>query len=120
MVSTKIKWTLIMDKSSSAKARRTHSREFKEIVLKACNEPGHSVASVAQKYQVNANLVHKWRRQFEKQDAEVFIPVPVQTAPALPRPADATVRIELPNGTVIHWPADRIMDSAHWLKVLQS
>ena len=31
---------------------------------------------------------------------------------------DKTVRIELPNCAVIHWPADRMRDSIVWLKAM--
>ncbi len=100
------------------KTRRKHSHAFKAMVVKACSEPGNSTAGVAQKYQLNANLIHKWRRDFERQPTEHFISLP---APALPSPeemADKTVRIELPNGAVLHWPADRMMDSVVWLKAM--
>jgi transposase len=35
---------------------------LKDKVLAACEEPGASVAAVAQAHGLNANLVHKWRR----------------------------------------------------------
>ncbi|AMO55062.1 IS66-like element accessory protein TnpA [Endozoicomonas montiporae] len=100
------------------KTRRRFTPEFKAMILKACKEPGNSVAGVAQKYNLNANLLHKWRRQFEQEPATDFIPLTV-TTPLIDQ-RDQTVRIELPNGTVIHWPADRIMESVDWLKVMQS
>ena len=42
--------------------RRRHPAELKDKVLAACEEPGASVAAVAQAHGLNANLVHKWRR----------------------------------------------------------
>lgn len=45
--------------------RRRHSLEFKTQVLAACAEPGASIAAVAQHFNVNANLIHKWRRATE-------------------------------------------------------
>ena len=103
------------------KTRRKHSAEFKARVLKACQEPGSSTASVAQQYQINANLIHKWRRQFAKQGAGPFISLPsLSTAPTASGRCDDVIRIELPNGIVAQWPLDRIMDSVPWLKALQS
>lgn len=102
----------------ASKTRRKHSREFKAMVVKACNEPGNSTAGVAQKYQLNANLIHKWRRDFEQQPAEHFIALPAPTVPVSEALPDRAVRIELPNGAVIHWPADRMMDSVVWLKAM--
>ena len=58
------------------KTRRKHSHAFKAMVVKACSEPGNSTAGVAQKYQLNANLIHKWRRDFERQPTEHFISLP--------------------------------------------
>jgi transposase len=43
-------------------SRRRHSAELKDKVLAACAEPGASVAAVALAHDLNANLVHKWRR----------------------------------------------------------
>ena len=79
------------------KTRRKHSHAFKAMVVKACSEPGNSTSDVEQKYQLNANLIHKWRRDFERRPTEHFIPLP---APALLSPEelpDKTVRIVLPN-----------------------
>lgn len=44
------------------RARRRHDSELKRIVLAQCAEPGASVASVALRRGLNANLVHQWRR----------------------------------------------------------
>ena len=43
-------------------SRRRHGAELKAKVLAACAEPGASVAAVALAHELNANLVHKWRR----------------------------------------------------------
>ena len=40
--------------------RRTHSPEFKALVLAACAQPGTSVAAVALSHGLNANVVRKW------------------------------------------------------------
>ena len=47
---------------SRQESRRRHPAELKDKVLAACEEPGASVAAVAQAHGLNANLVHKWRR----------------------------------------------------------
>lgn len=43
--------------------RRRHSTTFKAQVVAECQRPGASVAAIAHAYGVNANLVHKWRRE---------------------------------------------------------
>ncbi len=47
---------------SKQACRRRHSAQLKDKVLAACAEPGASVAAVALAHDLNANLVHKWRR----------------------------------------------------------
>jgi len=51
-----------MDNAQSRR-RRTHSKQLKSEVVVACAEPGASVAAIALARGLNANLVHKWRRQ---------------------------------------------------------
>ncbi|WP_269621504.1 transposase [Zhongshania sp. BJYM1] len=103
--------------------RRKHSLQFKEQVVATSYAPNTSVASVAQQFKINANLVHKWRRQFETKAAgcDDFIKV----APRIPAKAmnascpDATLKVELRNtlGPVtIHWPMADLADLASWLK----
>lgn len=102
------------------KTRRKYSREFKTKVLKECQEPGSSTAGVARRYGLNANLIHKWRRHFEKQGTDSFIALPAPAEKTTPSAVSGTIRLELPNGAVVHWPADRMMESVPWLKALQS
>lgn len=43
-------------------ARRMHSAEFRAEVLQACRQEGASIAAIALRNGLNANLVHRWRR----------------------------------------------------------
>lgn len=45
------------------KARKTHSPEFKAKVALAAVREQETVAELARRYQVHANVVYKWRRQ---------------------------------------------------------
>ena len=108
--------------SSVKRHRRRHSPTFKAEVLAACDEPGASIAAVAQRYQVNANLVHKWRKAARgrvdspTQSAE-FVSIPLtMAAPAVP-----DVRVTLSIGELtIQWPLSHINHAVSWLKALQS
>lgn len=40
--------------------RRKHSREFKEMVMRAAMQPHLSIAAVALHYSLNANLLRRW------------------------------------------------------------
>ena len=46
-------------------SRRTHTPEFKRSAVEASNQPGASIAGVAMACGINANQLHKWRRQFQ-------------------------------------------------------
>ncbi len=101
-------------------SRRRHSAELKAKVLAACAEPGASVAAVAHAHDLNANLVHKWRRRRDARPAPstpgatrsqvvaVSLPaVPVGLPAAASKVTDAAaafvpVRLEMPRAA----PAD--------------
>ena len=46
-------------------SRRTHTPEFKRSAVEASKQPGASIAGVAMACGINANQLHKWRRQFQ-------------------------------------------------------
>lgn len=46
------------------RTRRTHSLDFKQSAVEASRQPGASIAGVAIAHGINANQLHKWRRQF--------------------------------------------------------
>jgi transposase len=45
------------------KTRRRYGAELKQQILAQCAEPDASVARIALSHGINANVVHKWRRQ---------------------------------------------------------
>jgi transposase len=111
-----------MDSKPQA-TRRRHSRQLKTQVLAECAPPGASVAAVALSHGLNANLVHKWRRD------QLACSVPVAHAVAgefiaLPTPQSAAptapseIRIELRRGgtaIAVHWPVSAAAECATWL-----
>ena len=103
--------------------RRQHTPEFRARVLQECEEPGRSTAEVARRYQLNANLIHKWRRDGKGRQnpaANEFVSLPMLAAPQ-PPPTDAVIKIELSTttGTVmLHWPFTRASELVHWLRQL--
>jgi transposase len=46
--------------------RRRHSAQFKAQVLEACRQPHASAAAIARLYNLNANVVHRWRADDRK------------------------------------------------------
>ncbi len=95
--------------------RRTHSPAFKAQVLRECAEPGASVAAVAQRHDVNANLIHKWKNTPRLARPEGFVPVslPVKN-PAL---SSDKVLFEV-DGLKVHWPLSAIDQALPWLQSL--
>ena len=56
--------------------RRTHSLEFKQSAVEASRQPGASIAGVAMAHSINANQLHKWRRQFSVAGTSVALSAP--------------------------------------------
>jgi transposase len=74
--------------------RRSYSTAFKRRVVAETLEPGASVAAVARRHGLNANMVFLWRgdpRFGPGRDAAVFLPVEVKpsAAPLTAEPAAA-------------------------------
>lgn len=97
------------------KQRRTHSPAFKAQVLHECAEPGASVAAVAQRHDVNANLIHKWKNTPRLAGRDGFMPValPVRNAAA----SSDKVLFEV-DGLKVHWPLSAIEQALPWLQSL--
>ena len=85
-------------------SRRRHDDELKAKVLSECSVPSASVAPVALAHGLNANLVHKWRRQAGGAKVSVTAPemttfIPVTMAPGV-APVVDDIRIELRRGAL--------------------
>ena len=113
---------------SKAATRRRHGDELKATVLAECEEPGASVAAVAQSHGLNANLVHKWRRHrrpqagtnanvVDEKVAGAFVALQLPP-PSSPQPAP-DIRIELRRGATtvnIAWPGQAAGECGAWLR----
>ncbi|RCW72421.1 transposase [Pseudorhodoferax soli] len=116
-----------MEASQPAKRRR-HDASLKQAVLEQCAAPGASVASIALAHGLNANLVHKWRREARPAPAGLgsthdvgpeprFIAVTLP--PAVQRTAAEVVQLELRRGTLTvncTWPVSSMSQCAAWLR----
>jgi transposase len=107
------------------KTRRHHDSELKSLVLAECSVAGASVAKVAMNHGINANLVHKWRREASRSRTAVS---PVSTprefvAVALPAPVETLpdIRIDLRRGQTsitVTWPMSAAAECGCWLREL--
>lgn len=86
--------------------RRHHPLEFKQQVVAESSRRGASVAGVALAHGINANQLHKWRRDLLRPKApatrNALLPVTVEPAPILvgaptSESCPSAIEIELPN-----------------------
>ena len=110
--------------------RRKHSREFKEMVVRAAMQPHVSIAAVALHYRLNANLLRRWVVAARQHADDHPAPDEAQPPPAaafvplqLQAPAVATdrgeIRIEVRRGAAtitLYWPLSAADDCAAWLQ----
>ena len=101
--------------------RRRYGAELKQQILRQCAEPGASVAGIALSHGINANVVHKWRRQacdVPTVQAPAFIPVSLPPPTCAPAP---DIRIELRRGATsvsVTWPLAGAEHCAAWMREL--
>ena len=86
--------------------RRQHSPEFKQQVVAESNRRGASIAGVALAHGINANQLHKWRRDLQRPKApatrNALLPVTVEPAPIMigtptTEPCPGAIEIEFSN-----------------------
>jgi len=101
------------------KRRRRHSPQFKAQVLEEALQYGVSVAAVARRHNLNANLIHKWLKT-----AQGGVPAASVTPAFIPLPAPSDscqpeVRIEIPSAlgaVTLSWPCDQHHSLAQFIK----
>lgn len=90
--------------------RRRYDPAFRRQIAALCRDSSESVASIALRYGVNANLVRKWMEQYQPTET-AMLPVSLSTLPETRKRSDAgggTLVIELPGGSVrVNGPVDR-------------
>ena len=99
--------------------RRRHLPEFKARVVDECARPGASVAAVALSHGLNANLVHRWRRQARQVDfcpsvpAPLTAPAPALAAPQQQMPPSSGVPVAPLAGSAMTRPVPVTLNSGH-------
>lgn len=122
-----------MIEAPARRRRRRHSAEFRAEVVRACLQPGVSMASVALAHGLNATMLRKWVVDAEGGSRVLERPrPPASTAEVAPSPSfvalqlptatvQPTIRIELQRaGTTVNvsWPASEAVECAAWLREL--
>lgn len=95
--------------------RRSYPKDLKAQIVAQCSQPGVSVAGVALSHGINANVVHKWIRQAERQPAPAFVPIMPAGVPG----AGRHIEIHLTRGAVqatVRWPVGDAGACVSWLR----
>lgn len=109
--------------------RRRHSAEFKAQAVKACMQPGVSIAAVALHYRLNANLLRRWVAEQAELDAAAearesmavpsaeFIPLQMDFPNSAANMQDIVIDIRRGAATVtVRWPRSAAAECATWLQ----
>ena len=122
-------------RSATRRTHRTYSREFKAQLIAACQLPGASIAALARRHGMNANVLHRWLTEHTRSSCHQIALIysagaaPTSTPQFLPvqLPVQATeqtppvIRIELRKGALsmgITWPTTAAVDCAAWMREL--
>ena len=76
--------------------RRSYIKNFKAQLIQESSQPDASIAGVAQRHGINANLLHKWIRLQPRQDMatpSVFGPVKWRAPVPQSEPATSVIHI---------------------------
>ncbi|MEZ5657792.1 MAG: transposase [Burkholderiaceae bacterium] len=110
--------------------RRRHSAEFKARVVAECLRPGVSLAAIALRNGLNANLLRRWVNKAEgsigSDDGSArFVPVTVDRGssakPIVANSPASEIRIEIERaGTrvAVSWPMQDASSCAAWVREL--
>ena len=89
--------------------RTSYPKSFKAQIVQECLQPGVSMASVALRHGINANLVRKWIPAYrDRQIATLPAFVPIKLAPATQPDQQTSVSIEVPfrqQKITVKWPS---------------
>ena len=111
--------------------RRRHGEDFKAHVVAECARPGVSIAAIALRHGLNANLLRRWVAQAGVIDGEgrqedrptntglgAFVPVAIAPHAAT---EPATIEVEIERGALavrINWPVSAASQCGAWLREL--
>jgi transposase len=119
--------------------RRSHSDEFRAAVLAECRQPDKSIAGVALKHGLNANLVRAWLRKSQRPPVchsiarpassaalgsapQQFVPVSMDALPVFEDKCDKpalAIQLELRRGNstaTVTWPTELADECGAWLR----
>jgi transposase len=125
--------------ATKGETRRRHSDELKAAVLVECRQPGKSIAGVALKHGLNANMVRAWLRKSQQPPVchsivrpasaaalgfapQQFVPVSMDALPVFEDKCDkaaSAIQLELRRGNstaTVTWPTELAGECGAWLR----
>ena len=122
------------------RTHRTYSPEFKAELVAACLVPGASVAALALQQGMNANVLHRWLKEYDQgrhrlpsdapliaataaqaqaQASPAFVPLMLEGSRPARSDAPSDIHIECPRlGLSVHWPVSGAAECARMLREL--
>ena len=126
------------------RTHRTYTPQFKAELVAMCQKPGASIAAVALQHGMNANLLHRWRKEWAQglhrieggattavatPQTPAFVPIELtaasvtaseQSSIAASTPAtDIRIECQRPGMSVtVHWPLSGAAQCAQMLSAL--
>ena len=55
-----------LPRDAARRTQRTYSAQFKADLVAACQRPGASIAALAMQHGMNANVLHRWLKEYEQ------------------------------------------------------
>ena len=112
--------------------RCIYDAQTKRELVQACLQPGVSLAKVARKCGINANVLSSWVRLHERAKAtgpaasgEVvempapsFVPVQLESAAPEQLPSTVNVQVRLPNGVVVDMQGCELQHAGRLIEAL--
>ncbi len=74
--------------------RRTYSGEFKALLVKEATDSGRSIASIAREHGINQNLLHNWKRQYQRTQTQADTLPGAINSPHDPNPHFIPIHLE--------------------------
>jgi transposase len=129
--------TSVVVESAGRRTHRRHGAEFKAQVIRACRQPGVSIAAVALANGLNANMLRRWVAEAERVGARTagsqgalavsagavasglpgFVAVQMPGPPAASAQPDIHIEFKRgPTTIIMRWPASQAGACASWLR----
>lgn len=119
------------------RTHRTYTPEFKAELVKACQQPGASIAALAGQQGMNANVLHRWLKEHQRSGCHQLAKPCAPSITGVPSPTPAflalavplvtpghqaqAIKVELRKGALsmtMTWPLSAAADLAGWTAAL--